>query len=342
MTEDRSSPPTAAPSGERLEIRGTRPEADRRAEMRQDVRRGLGSRPKELPPKYFYDARGSRLFERITELSEYYLTRVERWILERLSPELVAETRPRVLVEFGSGSAAKTRILLDAMEEAGLLRGFAPIDVSAAALRESAERLLADYPRLRIVGQIGDFRRPRELPFEGEPRLVAFLGSTIGNLRPASAVDFLRGVGGAMDAADAFLVGFDLVKDPGRLEAAYNDRAGVTAAFNRNVLRVLNRELAAAFDLDAFVHRAFYDAERARIEMHLVSEREQTVRIGELEMEIEFERGETIRTELSYKYTRDSALEMLSAAGFVPTRWRTDPDELFAVAVVRAGERGAA
>lgn len=332
-----TEPPRPAAAEARIEIRRADPEADRRAEMREDVVAGLTGSPKELPPKYFYDARGSRLFERITRLPEYYLTHAERKILARSAPGMVAELRPRALVEFGSGSAAKTRILLDAMRAAGLLAGYAPIDVSPSALRESAGRLAADYPGLRVVGVIGDFRRPLELPFEEEARLVAFLGSTIGNLKPATAVRFLGRVAGAMGPADGFLVGFDLVKDRERLEAAYDDAAGVTAEFNRNVLRVLNRELGADFDLTAFRHRAFYDEREARIEMHLVSERAQTVRIRDLEMEVEFDEGETIRTELSHKYTRESAVGLLEAAGLRLGRWEADPEGLFALALARSG-----
>lgn len=324
----------------RVEIRGVADPASRRAELAADVRRGLGSHPKELPPKYFYDARGSRLFERITRLPEYYLTRAERRILEAAAPELIAEIRPRALVEFGSGSAVKTRLLLDAMDGAGLLEGFGPIDVSATALRESAVGLVSDYPDLRIVGVVGDFRGPLTIPFEGMPRLIAFLGSTIGNLRPVAALDFLRRVGRAMQVDDGFLVGFDLVKAPARLEAAYDDSAGVTAEFNRNVLRVLNRELGADFDPGAFRHRAFYDAERERIEMHLVSARAQTVRIEALGLEVEFAEGETIRTELSHKYTRASALGLVREAGLEPARWRTDPEGLFGMALARAGGAG--
>lgn len=336
MTDATDPPPrgTAAP---RIEIRRAGLEADRRAEMRRDVREGLGSRPRWLPPKYFYDLRGSRLFERITELPEYYLTRAERAILERCAPELAAGLRPRALVEFGSGSAAKARILLDALRGTGALVGYAPIDVSESALREAAERLVAEYPRLRVVGVIGDFRRPLELPFPDEPRLIVFLGSTIGNLEGPSAVEFLGRVARAMGSGDGFLIGFDLVKDRERLEAAYDDAEGVTAEFNRNVLRVLNRELGADFELEAFRHRAFYDDREARIEMHLVSERAQTVRIRDLEMEVEFDEGETIRTELSHKYTRRSATALLEAAGLRPTRWETDPGGLFALALARRG-----
>lgn len=327
--------PGARAEAARIEIREAGRRADRLEEMREDVRAGLTRRPKELAPKYFYDARGSRLFERITGLPEYYLTRAEREILQGVAPVLVEGLRPRALVEFGSGSAAKTRILLDAMRAAGSLEAYASIDVSRSAIEKAAERLGADYPDLRVVGLIGDFRRSAGLPFEEMPRLVAFLGSTIGNLGPEAAVAFTRRVARAMRPADGFLVGFDLVKEPERLEAAYNDAAGVTAEFNRNVLRVLNRELDADFDLGAFRHRAFYDRERARVEMHLISERPQTVRIADLDLEVDFDRGETIRTELSHKYTRSSAEALLAAAGFRIARWDTDGEGRFALALAR-------
>lgn len=326
---------TAVPSGARVRILRRAEETDRRAELEEDVRRGLASDPKELPPKYFYDARGSRLFERITELPEYYLTRAERRILERRAPELVAEVRPETVVEFGAGSAVKARILLEAARDAGLPLAYAPIDVSEAALREAAVGLASEFPGLRVLAVVGDFRRPAPLPFEDRPRLLLFLGSTIGNLEPAAATRFLRRVAEAMTPRDAFLIGFDLVKEPQVLEAAYDDAEGVTAAFNRNVLRVLNRELGADFDLTAFRHRAFYDRERARIEMHLVSDREQTVRIAELELEVRFAEGETIRTELSHKYTRESALGLVRDAGLASGRWLTDPEDRFGLALVR-------
>lgn len=319
----------------RIKIRRAGVEADRRAELRSDVRAGLTTHPRELPPKYFYDARGSRLFERITRLPEYYLTRTERQILERIAPEVVTVLRPRALVEFGSGSAAKTRILLDAMCSLDTLEAYAPIDVSASMLEEAAERLAVDYPDLRVVGVIGDFKRPLRLPFRGYSRLVAFLGSTIGNLTTKTVVGFLQRVAGEMRPEDGFLVGFDLVKDRRRLEAAYNDAAGVTAEFNRNLLRVLNRELGADFDLSTFRHRAFFDEERSRIEMHLVSERDQTVRIADLDFEVAFEEGDTIRTELSHKYTRSTAVSLLEAAGLQVSRWETDAEGLFAVALAR-------
>lgn len=323
---------------DRIRILRPHPEADLLQEMADDVRRGLTGERKELPPKYFYDARGSRLFERITRLPEYYLTRTERGILLRLAPELVRELRPRALVEFGAGSAEKTRILLDAMAREGLLEGYAPIDVSAEALEETARRLAAAYPELRIVGVIGDFQRRLALPFRGEGRLVAFLGSTIGNFTGREATSFLRRVAEGLLPGDGFLVGFDLVKDPARLEAAYDDAAGVTARFNRNALRVLNRELGADFDLSAFRHRAVYEEEEARIEMYLVSAREQEVRFQEIDLVVRFREGEAIRTELSHKYTRESAEGLLEAGRLQLARWETDPEGSFAVALARREE----
>jgi L-histidine N-alpha-methyltransferase len=320
-----------------FELRRELDDRDHRAEMAEDVRRGLGSSPRTLPPKYFYDARGSRLFEEITELPEYYLTDAERSILDAEAESLVRDSGAEALVEYGSGSAGKTRVLLDALHAAGRLRGYAPIDVSAEPVRSTAAELAGRYPGVRIVGVIADFEQPIDLPFGDRPRMVLFLGSTIGNFPHDRAVAFLRRVAGEMSAADTLLVGFDLVKDPGVLEAAYDDPRGVTAAFNLNVLRVLNRELGADFDLDAFRHDAFWNADERRIEMHLRSTRRQTVRIAALETEIELAEGESIRTELSHKYTRDSAREMLEAAGLSLDRWDTDPGGRFALGLARAG-----
>jgi L-histidine N-alpha-methyltransferase len=302
-----------------------------------DAQSGLKAERKQLPPKYFYDARGSQLFDQITRLPEYYQTEAEREILERVADSLVAELRPRALVEFGSGSADKTRVLLDAMDRAGLLEGFGPFDVSESALVESADRLLNHYPALEVIGVLGDFEWPHDLPFADRPRIVAFLGSTIGNLTRSQAVDFLRQVAEQMSPDDGFLIGFDLVKDTGRLEAAYNDSQGVTREFNLNVLGVLNRELDADFDLSAFHHLAFYNAQASRIELHLVSEAAQTVRLRALDMTVDFEESETILTELSYKYTRDSATDLLTESGLTLVRWETDPGELFALGLACVG-----
>lgn len=320
---------------ETLRLRYELRDRDRRAEMAEDVRRGLGSAPRTLPPKYFYDARGSRLFEEITRLPEYYPTEAERGILEAEADGLVRETGAEAVVEYGSGSAGKTRVLLDAMDRAGRLRAYAPIDVSPEPVRSVAAELGDRYPGLEVVGIVADFEQPVELPFPELPRLVLLLGSTIGNFDRERAVDFLRRVAGRMGPDDGFLVGFDLVKEREVLEAAYDDARGVTAAFNLNVLRVLNRELDADFDLDAFRHDAFWNADETRIEMHLRSTRRQTVRIARLGMEVELAEGETVRTELSHKYTRSSARAMLEAAGMTLDRWATDGRDRFAVGLAR-------
>ncbi len=278
------------------------------------------------------------MFEKITGLPEYYQTRAEREILERVAPGIVQLLRPTVLVEFGSGSAAKTRVLLDAMRSVGLLESYGPVDVSEDASRRAAYSLLADYPELRVEGVIGDFEHPHDLPFPGRRRLMAFLGSTIGNLEDHQAVEFLQAVAAEMSPADGLLIGFDLVKEAGTLELAYNDSSGVTAEFNLNILRVLNRELGAEFDLTAFRHLALYDTEKARIEMHLVSTRGQSVRIRDLGMMVDFEEGESIRTELSHKYTRSSATALLASGGLVVKRWDADGAGRFALGLARTRE----
>lgn len=303
--------------------------------LAEDALRGLSSDPKTIPPKYFYDARGSRLFEAITRLPEYYQTRTERTILDRWAPELVRDLRPGVLIEFGSGSAAKTRALLDSMRDEGLLHGYGPLDVSADASRRASEALALEYPELRVEGVIGDFERPHDLPFPGRRRLLAFLGSTIGNFTPNRSVTFLRSVAREMTPADAFMIGFDLVKDRATLERAYNDSAGVTAEFNLNLLRVMNRELGADFDVGEFEHSAFYDEQKTRIEMHLVSRRAQIVRLDAIDLVTEFEQGESIRTEFSHKYTRNSVEQLLAAGGLRLAAWETDPAARFALALAR-------
>ena len=317
----------------RIRIRGAGRRREFREELAEDVRRGLARPPRSLPPKYFYDARGSRLFEEITRLPEYYLTRAEREILEAWAPELVGEIRPEALVEFGSGSSEKTRILLDAMAEVGCLRGYGPVDVSGEALEEAARGLVQRYPTLEVRGLVADFHEDLPLPFDGRPRLVAFLGSTIGNMEAAEAEEFLARVAGRLGPEDRFLVGFDLVKKAERLEAAYDDPAGVTAEFNRNVLRVMNRELDADFDPDAFRHEAVWNPERARMELYLVSGRSQRVRFRALDLEIEIARGERILTELSHKYTRPAVEGLLAAAGLALEAWRTDGAGDFALAL---------
>jgi len=336
VTPDTRPAPESGTGGESaVVVRNLLHEQDSPFELAADARRGLISQPKTMPPKYLYDARGSELFEQITELPEYYQTRTERGILRRVAPLVVDRVRPTVLIEFGSGSAFKTRVLLDEMRRAGRLEGYGMLDVSESASRAAAAALIRDYPGLSIECVITDFEHAQPLPFYGNRRLLAFLGSTIGNFEADAARDFLRGVTGRLQAEDAFLIGFDLVKQLDVLLRAYDDGAGVTAAFNLNLLRVLNRELDADFNLEAFEHRVRYDESEARIEMHLVSRRVQKVRLKKLDLEVEFAAGESLRTELSHKYTRRSVESLLEEAGLVLDLWETDPDDLFALCLAR-------
>ncbi len=307
-----------------------------RAELARDVTAGLSLEQKELPPKYFYDERGSELFEEICATPEYYQTRTERAILERIVPSLVERHRPTALVEFGSGSSSKTRVILSGMADAGLLERYVPIDVSSEMLLATAEELAAEYPGAAIDPVVGDFNDGLPAVESSGPVLSIFLGSTIGNFRRAEAVDFLRRVSSGMGKDDLFLLGLDRVKDPERLNAAYNDAAGVTAAFNLNVLHVINRELGGTFDPSAFSHYAFYNPGESQIEMHLASRVDQTVRIEALDLRVDFERGETIRTEISRKFTRRSAERLMADGGMELLEWHTDSDDLFALALARA------
>ena len=332
--EERNVTVPVSPEG-RIVLHNRLEERESPFRLAEDALHELTSDPKTIPAKYFYDARGSRLFEAITRLPEYYQTRTEKTILDRWAPELVRDLRPEVLIEFGSGSAAKTRVLLDSMRSEGLLHGYGPLDVSADASRRASEGLALEYPELQIEGVIGDFERPHDLPFPGRRRLLAFLGSTIGNFDPDRSVRFLRSVAREMTPADGFMIGFDLVKDRETLERAYNDSAGVTAEFNLNLLRVMNRELRADFDLGEFKHRAIYNEKDARIEMHLVSRRSQTVRLAAIDLVTKFERGESIRTELSHKYTRESVEGLLGAGGLRLAGWETDSEARFALALAR-------
>ena len=302
-----------------------------KAELLRDVARGLGLRQKELDPKYFYDERGSALFERITELPEYYLTRAERKLLESEIPGFISHMRPRSLVELGAGSARKTRIILDAMMNAGTGAKYVPVDVSREFLEDSARRLRESYPELEVMTAVGDFSDDLTLPEIEGPTLFAFLGSTIGNFEDDAAVKILRNIASHMRSGDRFLLGADLRKDVTTIEAAYNDRAGVTAEFNLNVLRVLNRELGADFDLAAFRHRAIYDRDRHRIEMHLDSLSNQIVSIPDIGR-IPLAEGESIRTELSLKYDRTAVNTLFRRAGLCLDDWITDGDGLFALA----------
>ncbi|MEJ2319850.1 MAG: L-histidine N(alpha)-methyltransferase [Gemmatimonadales bacterium] len=325
--------PSAGTADERVVVRNVLGPRDRHAELARDVRAGLTGPVKEIPPKYFYDARGSHLFERITDLPEYYLTRAETEILELHAVDFVSDIGAHVLVEYGSGSSTKTRLLLDAMRAQGTLEGYAPVDVSEDALHAAADLLVDEYPELQVVIVVADFDAPLDLSFAGRPQLIAFLGSTIGNFTTEAAGRFMECVAEELEPGDGFLIGFDLVKDARVLEAAYDDAAGVTAAFNLNVLRALNRELHADFDEKTFRHRAFYDSERARIEMHLVSETAQSVCIADLDLEVRFQAGESIRTELSHKYTPESARSLLEAGGLRVSRWETDGANRFALAL---------
>lgn len=301
--------------------------------MLAEVAAGLAAPQKELSPKYFYDHRGSELFEEITRLPEYYPTRTERSILVDWMPALVPELGTRALVELGAGSAEKTRIIISAMQAAGTANRYVPIDVSASFLNQTAIQLRREYPGLAVepvVADIADeFERPRGL---SHPALYAFLGGTIGNFYPPAAIRLLSRVRQAMEGSDRLLLGVDLRKDVARIEAAYNDSQGVTAEFNRNMLLVLNHELGADFDPSVFEHRAFYETTTHRIEMHLVSTLEHEVRVPGIGL-VPFAEGESIRTEISCKHNRASVAELFLAAGLRIETWRTDPNNLFALVV---------
>ncbi|HZL54513.1 MAG TPA: L-histidine N(alpha)-methyltransferase [Solirubrobacteraceae bacterium] len=304
--------------------------------LADDVREGLTAEFKELPPKHLYDTRGAELFEQICELPEYYPTRTERAILERVAGELIAQTGAAELVELGSGSATKTRLLLDAMRSAGTLESFVAVDVTESFVRDSAAELLREYPGLRVHGLIADFERHLDqLPPPRGPRLLAFLGGTIGNFAPAARRRFLRSVCGLLGPDDHLLLGTDLVKDRATLEAAYDDSAGVTAEFNRNILHVLNRELGADFDPAAFEHVARFDTEHEWIEMRLRSREAQQVKLAALELTVAFEAGEDIRTEISAKFTRERVAAELTAAGLLLAAWHTDANGWFALSLAR-------
>jgi L-histidine N-alpha-methyltransferase len=303
--------------------------------LADDVLDGLTRPFKELPPKHFYDARGSELFERICELPEYYPTRTERQILSESAPEIIEQTGATELVELGSGAADKARILLDAMAEAGTLRRYVPLDVSEQALQEAAEQLVSEYEGLQVEGVIADFERHLDSVPErdGGPRIVALLGGTIGNFPPGTRRRLLREIGGLLGPEDRLLLGTDLVKDPALIEAAYDDSEGVTAEFNRNVLHVINRELDADFSPDAFEHVAFFDSRHEWVEMRLRASTPQIVRVNAVGLSVEFDAGEELRTEISAKFTRPRLEADFEAAGLGLERWFTDPDALFALSL---------
>jgi L-histidine N-alpha-methyltransferase len=298
---------------------------DAAAALRADVLAGLTATPKKLPPRWFYDERGSELFDEITRLPEYYPTRTERAILTARAGEIAAASGAEVLVELGSGTSEKTRLLLDALRAAGTLRRFVPFDVDPSVLRLAGAALTEEYPGLEVDGVVGDFTRHLDvLPSSGR-RMVAFLGSTIGNLEPAARKAFLAELAATLQPGDSLLLGTDLVKDPARLVRAYDDAAGVTAAFNRNLLAVLNRELKADFDPGAFEHVALWDAAHEWVEMRLRSSAEQVVTVAALDLEVRFAAGEELHTEVSAKFRREGVERELTAAGLRLTHWWTDP-----------------
>ncbi|MEU4625557.1 L-histidine N(alpha)-methyltransferase [Actinoplanes sp. NPDC023801] len=305
-------------------------------ELRADVRNGLTADPRQLPPKWFYDARGSELFEEITRLEEYYPTRTERALLEQHAAAVARATEAKTLVELGSGSSEKTRLLLDALVAHGTLGAFVPLDVSASALSAAVTSLTEAYPGLSIRGVVADMTRHlRHLP-DGDSRLVAFLGGTIGNLVPGERSAFLSSLRSVLHEGEWLLLGADLVKDPTVLVPAYDDPAGVTAAFNRNVLHVINRELGADFDPAAFGHVALWDPRQEWIEMRLRSHRDQRVRIEALDLDVPFPAGSELRTEISAKFRREGLTTELEAAGFTPRHWWTDERNWFSLTLAQA------
>jgi L-histidine Nalpha-methyltransferase len=305
------------------------------AALRTDVRVGLTASPKTLPPKYFYDGRGSELFDEITRLPEYYPTRAETAILQRHSAEIAEASGARELVELGSGTSEKTRLLLHALSDAGTLERFVPFDVDPVVLTEAAEVITGEYPGLVVEPVIGDFEKHLVQLGSGDDRMIAFLGSTIGNLEPGPRARFLAEAAATMREGDTFLLGTDLVKDAVRLQRAYDDAAGVTAEFNRNVLAVVNRELGADFDLDSFEHVAVWDAEHERIEMWLRSTRAQTITVADLDLTVEFAADEQMRTEISTKFRPEGVAAELRTAGLETVKFWTDPDGDFGLTLAR-------
>jgi len=306
-------------------------------QIAEEINQGLGSQPKRLPPKLFYDAEGSRLFEQITETPEYYPTRTERCIFQHFAPEMAAQAGGNLtLVELGSGSARKTRLLIEAILRRQLRLAFYPVDVSEAALREAAARLDGDFPQLHVEPIVADYSRGfpalRDLPGR---KLVLFLGSTIGNFDPEEARAFLSRLRQALAPGDGLLAGFDMRKDAAILHAAYNDRQGVTDRFNKNILARINRELGGQFDLDAFTHIAFWNKRLSRIEMHLESRLEQDVWIQDLGRAFHFARGERIHTENSYKFTQSGIATLLRRSGLHLKKTWTDPQSWFSEVLAR-------
>jgi L-histidine Nalpha-methyltransferase len=306
--------------------------------LRADVRAGLTATPKSLPPKYFYDERGSELFDEITRLPEYYLTRTETSILRERAAEIAELTQCESLVELGSGTSAKTRLLIRALRAEGTLRQFVPFDVDPTVLADSSEALAADFPGLQLAPVVGDFESDLTTIVAAGRRTIAFLGSTIGNLGPSARASFLNQIGAILRPGDTFLLGTDLVKDVGRLLRAYDDAAGTTAEFNRNVLAVVNTELGASFDLDQFQHVAIWDAASEWIEMRLRSARDQQVLIRDLDLTVTFAAGEEMRTEISAKFRPGVLATEITAAGLETVRFWTDPAGDFGLTLARPAD----
>lgn len=310
--------------------------AARAQALRTDVVTGLTAREKWLPPRWFYDARGGELFEQISQLPEYYPTRAEREILADRADQIAVLTRAATLIELGSGSSEKTRLLLDAFMQHNTLREFVPLDVSEPALREATSAIAIDYPQLRVRGVVADFTEQLSVPTCPRPKVIAFLGGTIGNLLPDERRKFLDSLHEKLLAGDWVLIGTDLVKDPDTLLRAYDDSTGVTAEFNRNVRGVLNQELGADFPLDAFTHRAVWNESNEWIEMRLRANRALRITLPAVNMQVVFRAGEELRTEVSAKFRHEGVLRELETAGFTMCRWWTDRSERFAVSLAQA------
>ncbi|MBA2688377.1 MAG: L-histidine N(alpha)-methyltransferase [Gemmatimonadaceae bacterium] len=306
----------------------------KRDELLRDVQEGLAKQQKELSSKYFYDERGSELFEEITRLPEYYPTEAERELLHECAPALVSDLQLCTLVELGAGSASKTRVILDAMRDSGLGKAYIPVDVSGDFLEGVAEQLRIEYPTLQIVPAVADITHDFVLPPRNAPTVIAFLGSTIGNFGREDTIDLLSRCAQLLEPDDRFLLGCDLRKAVETLEAAYNDSQGITAEFNLNILHVINTELGANFDVSRFRHRAFYNADSHRIEMHLIAAEPQTVTIPGIG-DVHFLEGESIHTEVSYKYNREAIETLFVPSGLVLEQWMTGRRNMFALAVGR-------
>lgn len=323
---------------ERISIDVHLPASGWLAGLADDVREGLSSPFKELPSRLFYDDRGSELFERITELEEYYPARAERRILDERTTQIVEAAGSRTLIELGSGAATKTRTLLDAMAAADLLETYVPVDISERMLRRTASDLVASYDGLRVHGVVCDYETHLERIPREEGALIAFLGGTIGNFRPGARRSFLARVATLMYPGDVLLLGTDLVKDRERLERAYNDSEGITAEFNMNILSVLNRELDANFQPEGFEHVAFWDEQNEWIDSRLRSLRSQSVDLAGLDLGVGFAAREEMRTEISAKFTRERVERSFADAGLLLAEWWTDPDELYALSLARRAD----